>query len=927
MKLKCGKTLKSCVALAASLCIVFTTAVPCFADDAKGTVETAKPSIGIALNDDIQIFQDYLKNFPDAQYPNAEISVNSESAVVTAGETVSFPVEVEKAGFYSLFIKYCVLEESSQKPAVSFLINGEVPYYEAYTVSLNQTFVDDLSDIESVNGQFASDYVPPQIFKQNVHSEYVYDTSGYYGKRLMFYLDENIESLSISGQVGEIRFDEICFKQYSSPSEYSEIENSDEDYNGETIYFEAETVKEKSSSSIYPINDSSSPAVSPTSATVKLINAIGGSYWEEQGEYVAWNFEVPEDGYYNITFKYMQNVNVGMSSVRRITIDDEVQFEELEEYAFNYTSTYKNETLSADGKDIKFYLKKGSHTLKMYVTLGELSEILSYLNLTMNALSEDYRKVVMLTGTNVDTARDYNLEKYLPEVIESFKEKSASLKEMCKKLEQIMGGNSNGTKVIQTIADQLEECSEDGFYITQQLSSIKSNISAVNSWLIDAKSQPLKLDYFALSSPVGKVKKASAGFFKSVKYHIESFLFTFSSDYSQNSISNSDDVNEITVWTTGNSTSYNILKQQIEKDFEKKNPDIKVNLRLSPGDFNMAVLSGKGPDVASGDVMTLAFRNRVVNLAEFEDFEEIKARFRDSAFSQLKWEDKYYALPISQNINLTYYRTDILEELGLEVPKTWDDVTQVMAELQKNNLEMGVNGFFDDILYQNGGSYYNEDLSACALDSIEAIESFTQYCSYFTEYDAPITYDQLNRFRSGEMPIIFAGFNFSTTLLNLATEISGKWAVAEIPCTLKEDGTYDHSTMSTSDCWFILNEDKKDAAWEYLKWITSTDVIVENVRLNVAALDETVRTCPANVEAFYKVGWPEEMLRLARLHEDGRLKTVPAVPGSYMLTRNYNFAFSNVLFDDYVPANALKSGIKAINAEITRKRKEFGFEN
>ena len=146
-------------------------------------------------------------------------------------------------------------------------------------------------------------------------------------------------------------------------------------------------------------------------------------------------------------------------------------------------------------------------------------------------------------------------------------------------------------------------------------------------------------------------------------------------------------------------------------------------------------------------------------------------------------------------------------------------------------------------------------------------------------------------------------------------------------CTEKADGTYDHSTCSVSEGWFILNEKKKDACWEFVKWITSADVIVENTRLNVAAMDETVRTCPANVEAFYRVGWPEEMLRLAKIHEDGRLITVPAVPGSYMLTRNYNFAFSNVVYDSAVPADALKSQIKAINFEIARKRREFGLEN
>ena len=926
MNCKFKKTAAAFLSFFAAIGCVTAAAPVCLANDALGTVETATPSIAARLDGSLDIFSEYLKKYPDADYPDSTVTTDMAETVLSPSQKVELPVTVGKPGFYALKIEYAIPAETSQTPAISVSINGETPYYEAYNVSLQQTYVDEYTDL-SDDEKRTVDYIPSQKAVVRYTDDYLYDTSGYYGKILYFYLDTDTKTLELTSLIGKIALKSVKFCPYKAAEEYknADMKNAP-DYKDEAIYFEAENMLYKSSASIYPINDSSSPGVSPTSEFKKYSNSVGGSYWENLGEYVEWSFEVPEDAYYSLTFKYRQSDVVGMSSSRRILIDGAVPYRELETYAFNYTPTYLNETLSADGKPIKIYLTKGKHTLKMQIVLSELSEILSYLNLTINALSDDYRKVIMITGSTVDPLRDYNLEKSIPEVLTSFREKGEYLSEMANRLEKAMGGNSNGTKTIRTIAGQLISCSEDGYYITKNISSIKSNISSVNAWLVDARSQPLKLDYFVLSAPGGKVKSPEPSFIRTVGYHIKSFLFTFSSEYDQNAVAKSSNANEITVWTAGNSTSYSILKQLIEKDFEKKS-GIKVNLRLSPGDFNLAVLSGRGPDVSSGEPMTLAFRNRLVNLAEFKDIDEVLSRFRESAILPLGYKGKIYALPTTQNINLTYYRTDIFEDLGLEVPKTWDDVTYVMSTLQKNNLEMGVNGFFNDILYQHGGSYYNEELTACALDSAEAIEAFTQYTSYFTEYSAPLTYNQLNRFRTGEMPIVFAPFNFSTTLLNLATEISGRWAVAEIPCTKKEDGTYDHSTCSASEGWFILNKEKKNACWEFIKWITSTDVIVENTKLNVAAMDETVRTCPANVEAFYKVGWPEEMLKLARIHEDGRLITVPAVPGSYMVTRNYNFAFSNVVYNSAVPADALKSQIKSINFEIERKCREFGLES
>ncbi len=922
MTSKFKKLAKTIIAMSIVLCCVAGSMV-CLADDALGTVEIVKPSVGVALDDSIPIFQDYLEEKSDAAYPDASVTAISEEVTLKSKDTFTAPITVEQAGLYAIELEYKVLKENTQVPSVSVSLNGEVPYYEAYNIALHQSFSDERVAVDS-SGAMDADYIPLQNFETRYIKDYLIDTSGYYGNRLYFYLDESVTSVGLYVWVGDVAIKSLTFCQYDAPVAYKDADLSNgKDYDGEALYFEAENAKFKSSSSIYPVNDSSSPGVSPTSPKTKYANSIGGQMWEDMGEYVEWDFEVPQDGYYNLTFKYRQNDVVGMSSGRRILIDGKVPYAEMEGYDFDYTPTYLNETLSADGKNMKIYLTKGKHNLKMQVILGDLSEILSKINRLATDLATDYRSIIMITGSTVDTLRDYNLEEYIPEIFESFEKKADELYELADKLEKLMG-NSTGTKNLRVTAEQLDYCREDGYYITQELAGIKSNIAAINAWLVDAKTQPVKLDYFVLSAPDSELKAPEPNFFKTVVYHVKAFLFTFSEDYDQNAIAKSDDKMEITIWDSGNSTQYNIEKQQIERTFEPMT-GITVNFRLSPGEFNMAILSGKGPDASSGSPMTLAFRNRVLDLNQFDDVEEIKARFRPSALVPLSYKDKLYGIPIGQGINVTYFRTDILEEMGLEVPKTWDDVTYVMATLQKNNLEMGVNGFFDDILYQHGGDYYDKDLTKCTLDSPEAIEAFTQYTSYFTEYGAPLTYDQLNRFRTGEMPIIFANFAFATTLLNLAPEISGRWAMAEIPCTEKADGTYDHSTVSASGGWFILNEKKKEACWEYIKWITSTDTIVENTRLNVAAMDETVRGMPANIEAFYKVGWPEEMLNLARVHEDGRLITVPAVPGNYMMSRNYSFAFNNVVYDDAVPADAIKAQIKGINDEIARKRKEFGF--
>ncbi len=39
---------------------------------------------------------------------------------------------------------------------------------------------------------------------------------------------------------------------------------------------------------------------------------------------------------------------------------------------------------------------------------------------------------------------------------------------------------------------------------------------------------------------------------------------------------------------------------------------------------------------------------------------------------------------------MLFYRQDVLDELGLQVPKTWDDLIALLPTIQGNNLSVGI---------------------------------------------------------------------------------------------------------------------------------------------------------------------------------------------------------------------------------------------
>lgn len=91
-----------------------------------------------------------------------------------------------------------------------------------------------------------------------------------------------------------------------------------------------------------------------------------------------------------------------------------------------------------------------------------------------------------------------------------------------------------------------------------------------------------------------------------------------------------------------------------------------------------------------------------------------------------------------------------------------------------------------------------------------------------------IEYNAANRFRSGEMPIIIADYSFYNQLMVFSPEIGGLWEMLPIPGERQEDGTVNHLAVSTTTAAIILKStEKKEQAWEYLKWWTSDTVQTE----------------------------------------------------------------------------------------------------
>ena len=284
---------------------------------------------------------------------------------------------------------------------------------------------------------------------------------------------------------------------------------------------------------------------------------------------------------------------------------------------------------------------------------------------------------------------------------------------------------------------------------------------------------------------------------------------------------------------------------------------------------------------------------------------------------------------------MMFYRKDILAEIGLEVPTTWSEVKVAMTVLAKNQMEFGMlpsEQIFAMLLFQNGGEYYTGNGDASALDSDIAVNTFKEYCEYYTDYKLDKATSVEERFRTGECPIIISDYTTYNNLQVSAPDIAGLWDFTVVPGVEQEDGSILHTTGSTGLADIIMADTEyPEECWEFLKWWTSAETQTLYGREMESLMGASARVATANLEALGNLSWPIRDYREI-MEQYSQVKGIPQVPGGYYSWRNLNNAFYSVTTPSsdtgrtavVTPREELMDKVLYINAEIDYKREEFG---
>jgi len=701
---------------------------------------------------------------------------NSEGPVLLMGDDgrLVFNIDVPETAMYSVYIEYWtgdieVLAEDGSIAAVGksadiervIYFDDAVSYKETRSLSFTRAWKDVYTKIEDNKKSYfdsVSDYFLDFVLNQDnmfadsdrlfPHdsngneakptkeiygmwtSSYAYDTSGYYIEPLKYYLTEGAHTFNLEAITEPMAIKKIVIKSAEKTLSYSDYIAKHEaagvkDYTGEALKIQAEYPVLTSDRTLYQINDRKSSITEPQDSTLIRYNSIGSNKWQYVGQWIEYTVDIKESGFYNIIPRSKQEDVMGSFVSRKILIDGKLPFEEANNLRFNYSTTWKTDSLNDGDTNFKFYLEEGKRTIRFQVVLGDMSGVLGRVSDSLSNLNEYYKKILMITGAEPDDNRDYKFHKLIPDVIKGLSAEAANLNQIASDIIAISGSAGDQTGTLLKVAVIVERMGKDPTQIAGYMDTLKEYTATLGTWLSDNTSQPLLLDYVSIQAVDADAPKAEAGFFASMWAEILKFIGSFSADYNSiGSLIERDYSGEelqkcaIDVWTASSREDATIIRNLVDDSFNELY-NIPVNVKLVIASTLLpATLARTGPDVymgaAQSDPVNYAIRSAVYSLnsdahgynfndlSKWEDhpvygaliddiatFDEVTERFAPAAMVPFTLYGEAYGIADTMSFSMMFYRKDLFVELELEVPNTWDDFYDLIYTMQSNSLDIG----------------------------------------------------------------------------------------------------------------------------------------------------------------------------------------------------------------------------------------------
>lgn len=850
-------------------------------------------------------------------------------------------IDVPEDGLYYLGFRYYSYDESILPISLGLQVDGNYPFYECRTMKLQTTWkLNEKPSRDRYDNEVVT--VPQKVYQWE--SEYLMDSGYRHSDPLKMELKKGKHTLNIDVKEGNFLMGNLVLEAPSAPQAYTGSEKAD---GAELITIQGERYQTTNDSSIHGVAEYDT-SVDPYEVKDTVLNTLDSDSFNTAGQRVTYSFEVKKEGNYNIAANYRQSEKTDFPVFVDVAIDGVIPNEAFRSYAMPYSTNYSRNTMTdADGNNLTVHLTPGQHTISYTISMDPICYVMEQLDTIMSDVNDLALEITKVAGTNADKYRDLQLSRYIPGIEDTlfgYADKLAELEQSAVK----WSDSDKNVAVMSPMliaAGQLRSLGENPDEIPYRVAELSTSMNSVNHYLAQAIDNlienGLAIDRIYIYQDDADVPEGP-GFFKSCMMNIQRFVASYTDQAYSASNTNRE---HLQVWVNRSSQYVQIMQKMIDEKFTPKT-NIDVDISIMPDQYKLVLAnsSGNAPDVATGINYTipyeLAIRGALVDMTQYDDFKQSANNFYPGFFLTGTIGDEVYSMPETMNFWVLFYRTDVMEKLGIAVPETLTDVIDMLPTLQMRGLNfyyptagmLLMRNFHGTtpLLVQNGGSLYNPTANeGTALGSQSTVNGFTQLTDLFTVYNLPVNVDNFyQHFRNGDMPIGIADYATYNMLTNAAPELASSWEIALAPGTKKEDGTIDRSVCGCAESSVIFKSDpeREKKAWEFIKWWSSNEIQAEfGQTIQITYGDEYIWPT-ANMNAMAQL--PIESNSKKVIQETAKnVVDVPRVPGTYLLEREVSNAFNDITVNGSSLQTRVDKAVKSVNHEFDRKLEEFGYND
>lgn len=868
---------------------------------------------------------------------------------IPAKGKVELEIDVPQSAVYYMKFDYLSNSESILPVEAGIMINGTYPFFEMRQQKLESQWTSNPDkwtlDPKRVYDSYGNEVVsmPDKIY--DWQNKYIQDSTYRYTQPLGIELQQGKNTITVELNEGTLLLGNLTLTAKPEVAQYTGSETASGDG---FIEIQAEDFLYRNDSGIHATCEFD-PDLYPYQADKRVMNTVDATSFGKGGQEITYLLDVETAGNYYIAFHYSQGDKADFPVFMNVKIDGKLPNTAFENHAFAYEKKYEMYTMvDGDGNKISIPLEAGRHTLSMQISMEPIRESLETIEKIMSQVNDLSLEVTKVAGTNKDKYRDFSLEAYIPGIGDTM---TGWADELSRVMEDARVYNPKKNKIaayasVKIAENQLRSLAKKPDELIYRIDELATSTSSVNQHLANLIDS-LNGNDFALDSiylyqeDSAKQLPKNKNIFTKMWLGIVRFFTSFGEQAYSSSNTNPE---HLQVSVNRSRQHLEIMQLLINEQFTPQT-GIEVDLSLMPDQTKLVLAnaSGDSPDVATGVNYSIPFelgiRGALKDLTQFPDFAEVAERYNAGLIMPYVIGDKIYALPETMNFQVMFYRKDILDKLGLEVPDTLQDVQAMLPDLQMRGLNfyyptartVGMKTFLDTtpILFQSGGTLYDGAIDKAILTSEENVEGFTTLTNLFTIYNLPKDVPNFyQHFRNGDYPIGISDFGNYNMISNAAPEIDGSWGVALIPGVKNEDGEVMRYSSAGAEATFLFEStpEREQQAWEFVKWWSSAEVQAEfGQRLQITYGDEYYWNT-ANAEAFAQLPWDSDDKEVILEQLEWTLEA-PRALASYMVERELSDAYNLVVLGAKSASvrESLDDAQKSVKRETQRKLEEFGY--